>query len=73
MSKLTYWHAENIENEGPAYDIRTSTKREAISEMADAADHYTKPVKVTVEYHGALDLMRMCLDEGGAHWEPRTT
>lgn len=65
--RLTYWCCASLDDSS-AYNIRTKTKKEA-SAIRDEDDpyrvRYSDPFKVTVEYSDGLDLLRMCLGEGG--------
>lgn len=68
--KLTYWVAESIPN-GPAYSIRTRTRREAVALSSQRPGHYGPVFKVVVEYRDALDLVDQALGEGGIEYERR--
>ena len=64
--KLTYWVCENLKDR-PCYSIRTKTRREAVylsNHTSWPPGSFGKPVKVTLEYADAFDLMRACLSEG---------
>tara|TARA_R110000787_G_scaffold257651_1_gene362834 strand:- start:228 stop:452 length:225 start_codon:yes stop_codon:yes gene_type:complete len=61
--KLTYWCCQCIGDAG-AYNIRAKSKKEALRLRAsEGEEYYGKPVKQTVKYSNALDLLALCLGE----------
>jgi hypothetical protein len=67
--KLVYWCCASL-RDSPAYSIRTRTRREATAERAKLGEHakdYGTPVKITVEYRDAFDLVTQALGEGGIY------
>ena len=67
MATLIYWCCECLDD-SQAYNIRTKTKREAL-QLRDirGSERYGLPVKQTVKYANALDLLDFCLGEGRAY------
>jgi len=73
MPKLTYWIAR-CNDDSDAYSIRTRTKKACEAEyqfrMKDRRGNaYDRPIKVTVEYSNAFDLMEQCMNESRGCWE----
>jgi hypothetical protein len=66
--KLTYWVCENLYDR-QSYNIRATTRREALRLKAMDPDGYGPVKKVTVEYDNGFELVNLCLGEGGAYWE----
>jgi len=69
MKTLTYWLAKRIDD-GSIYSIREKTRRACKETLVrewgtEWPEHYEKPVKVTVQYKDAFDLVRQALNEGG--------
>jgi hypothetical protein len=65
MATLTYWKA-NIVNDSDVYSIRAKTRKEALAILSDpdnASFAYESPVKVTIDYVNAFDLMLQCKGE----------
>ena len=68
--KLTYWIAHASES---AYSIRKSTKKACLEQMKEwGAEGYQKPVRVSVIYRSALDLLDQSTGEGRLFWETET-
>jgi hypothetical protein len=65
MKTLTYWVA--FFDGGKTYNIRCRTKREVLHEVG-GRDGYGPPVKMTVNYRDALDLVQRALGEGGIEY-----
>ena len=67
--KLTYWYSQNI-GDSNAYSIRAKTKREVNEILQDCdPEDYGPPLKVSIEYDNAFDLMNSCSTEDHHHWE----
>jgi len=67
MFKLTYWIAKQNDDHR-CYDIRAKTKREVLAKMKEQNyKAWEKPIKVTIEYKNAFDLMSQCMSEGSLH------
>jgi len=68
--KLTYWYSQ-CSHDSDVYSIRAESKRDALESVKQAyrSEGYLPPVKVTVEYTHAFDLMRLCSEEGHHYWE----
>lgn len=66
--RITYWVAECL-NDSRVYSIRAETRRECKALKAqrdeDGGAQVGEVHKVQVDYSGAFDLLRQCLDEGG--------
>jgi hypothetical protein len=65
--KLTYWMSR-CTNDSEVYNIRAKTKKEVITQLLGRKG-YEPPIKVTVEYKDAFDLMEQCSNEDHHHWE----
>ncbi len=72
--KLTYWYCEHL-TDSNCYSVRTKTRREALAITAKyyAPGDVAAPVKVTIEYDNALDLLTQCVGEGGLSEEALST
>ena len=71
MVTLTYWYVQ-CPGDSDRYSIRERTKKEATRRLNEDCAHWEtddKPVKVTVEYHTAFDLMKEYTGEGGCYPE----
>jgi hypothetical protein len=68
---LTYWIAE-VKDDNSCYNIRGRRKKDIVNNQFYDPRYYETPRKVTVEYDDAFDLVKQCLQAGGAHWEPTT-
>lgn len=68
--KLTYWYSQ-CPDDSDVYSVRARTKREAIEATKDRyrPEDWATPVKVTIEYRDAHDLMEACSNEGHHYWE----
>jgi hypothetical protein len=74
--RLTYWYARR-NGDSDVYSIRTQTRKKAYAELrawgCDDDDawigEFEKPIKVTVEYASAFELMAECSHEGHHWWE----
>lgn len=66
--KLTYWYCQHLAD-SDVYSIRTKTRREAVALRAEIPADYSEPVKVSVEYDNAFDLMQLCSEEDNHWWE----
>lgn len=70
--RCSYWVCCNQEH-GSSYSIRALTRRECLrlaeleGEGPGKWDEYEAPVKVTIEYQDAFDLVSQILGEGGSH------
>ena len=65
MPKLTYWVCPYL-GDSACYNIRTKTKKAAIAQIAMHGEGcYAPPIKHTITYKGAFDLVTICLGEGG--------
>lgn len=70
--KLTLW-VIRCNNDGSAYDIRATTKKEAIRLLAElkeigvAADYEETVTRYTLEYQNGFDLLDNTAGQGG--WE----
>ena len=63
MATLTYWCCECL-NDSQAYNIRTKTKKEALQlREINGTESYGLPIKQTVKYSNALDLLNFCMGE----------
>ena len=62
--KVTYWVCKCWDSE--AYTIRTRTKKEAMEIRQAAGNQHALPIKVTLEYRDAFDLLNECLGEDRA-------
>ena len=75
MATLVYWIAV-CKDDRPAYSIRARTRKECMAlRERTGSDHekrYTRPVKVTVVYKDAFDLVQNLLGEGGESMYYRT-
>lgn len=70
LKRAAYWVAPH--QYSSTYNLRATTLRELQDKMINAgSDEYSDPIKVEVAYSSALDLINLCLEEGGAHWERR--
>ena len=70
--KLTYWYSR-CPDDSNAYSVRERTKKAALAALATPTydrGSWLVPVKVTVEYQDAFDLMQACM-AGGGWWEPQ--
>jgi len=66
MPKLTYWVCPCV-GDSSCYNIRTKTRKEAVAEKAmHNPEYFGPPMKHTIHYTGALDLVTICLGEGSA-------
>ena len=65
--KLTYWCCQCI-GDDETYNIRAKSKKEAfrLRELR-GEEYYGKPIKQTVQYADALDLLDLCLGECKAY------
>ena len=64
MPKLTYWVCP-CTRDSSCYNIRTKTRKEAVAQLAMYKDGgYGPPMKHTIHYTGALDLVQQCMGEG---------
>jgi|TARA_R110000744_G_scaffold293053_2_gene403463 hypothetical protein len=69
--KLTYWYSR-CPNDSNCYSIREKTKREALAKVqwaANGGERWAHPIKVTIEYDSAFDLMVQCMTEDSGYWE----
>tara|TARA_R110000824_G_scaffold69297_6_gene178646 strand:+ start:59 stop:268 length:210 start_codon:yes stop_codon:yes gene_type:complete len=67
--RLTYWHSR-CPDDSSVYSIRTKTKREALAQIeARGGSSWEAPVKVTLDYLDAFDLMAECSHEDHHYWE----
>lgn len=64
--KLTYWIAFHPDDD--RYNERGHTRRDVVEKLRDDK-RYSKPVKITITYRDALNLINECLGEGGGLWE----
>ena len=65
MPKLTYWVCPN-RGDSSCYNIRTKTKKAAVVQRKMwGNENYAPPIKHTITYTGAFDLVTICLGEGG--------
>ena len=63
MATLIYWCCECLDD-SQAYNIRTKTKREALQlREIEGPESYGLPIKQTVKYSSALDLLSFCMGE----------
>jgi hypothetical protein len=72
--KLYYYCSYQIEGSDagePAYAVRARTKREVEIALDSefGRDSYGKITRCEVEYRDGFDLLKQCLQEGGAAWE----
>ena len=68
--KLTYWYSQ-CPHDSDVFSIREKTKK-AAQAMINAhygGQGYPEPIKVTVEYRDAFDLMEQCSQEDHHYWE----
>jgi len=65
--KLTYWVAKCL-TDSACYSIRSKTKRECLAAREGREEDFGVPVKNTIEYADAFDLMDTCLSEARG-WE----
>ena len=64
MAKLTYWVAP-CKRDSRTYSIRAKTRKEVLKVLEGyGPEDYETPVKETVIYDDAFDLLQMCLSEG---------
>ena len=66
--KLTYWYSQ-CPHDSDAYSARFRTRREALAHIAAYGEGWDKPIKVTVVYANAMDLVQQCTGEGRLYWE----
>jgi hypothetical protein len=70
--RCSYWVSIN-QSQGASYSIRARTRRECVrlavleGEGPGKWDNFEAPVKVTIEYQDAFDLVAQILGEGGSH------
>ena len=63
MAKLTYWVAP-CKRDSSAYSIRAKTRKEVLKVLEEYnPQDYETPVKETVFYNDAFDLLQICLSE----------
>lgn len=63
MAKVTYWVAP-CKKDSSAYSIRAKTRKEVLRVLEEySPEDYETPVKETVIYDDAFDLLQMCLSE----------
>ncbi len=80
--KLTYWYSR-CPTDSDAYSARCRTRREAVEYIKQTggrilpkgyvagSNGWHAPIKVTVEYDNALDLVQQCTGEGRLGWEAK--
>ena len=78
--KLTYWYSQ-CPDDSEAYSGTARTRRGALEHIAQmggrilpkgsvtGSNGWHAPIKVTVEYDNALDLLQQCTNEGRMYWE----
>ena len=65
--KLTYWACRHL-TDSQVYNIRERTRAAAKAKREEyGPENYAPPVKVTVEYRDAFDLLTQALDESGIY------
>jgi hypothetical protein len=63
MAKLTYWVA-SCKRDSSVYSIRAKTRKEVLKVLEEYnPQDYEAPVKETVIYDDAFDLLKLCLSE----------
>lgn len=68
--KLTYWKATAL-TDSDCYSIRCKTKKEVLNTIKEYYNEndYSKPIKCTIEYADAFELMLNCSCEDHHWWE----